>query len=240
MSAAHQAPVAHQFEEFEQQKEANTLGMWAFLVTEVMFFGGLFMAYTLYRWAYLHDFVAASRTLSIAWGTINTFVLLFSSLTVVLSVRAAQMNNRRGLILWLIVTIILGFAFLGIKGIEYRDKFVHHHVPGPNYQWHHEGHGPHPAPEEATSAAQTEAFLQTRHTALFFGLYFVMTGLHAIHMVIGIGVMSWLVVRTYLGHFNSAYYEPIEIGGLYWHFVDIVWIFLFPLLYLIDRSSYHV
>jgi len=184
--------------------------------------------------------VVASQTLSIFWGTLNTFVLLFSSLTVVLAVRAAQFNRRRALMLWLAATIVLGLAFLGIKAIEYGDKFEHNHVPGPNFQWEHGGHGTHMAPEEGLVRPTQEALLQARHAMLFFGLYFGMTGLHALHMIIGVGLMSWLLVQTYRRKFSSEYYEPVEITGLYWHFVDIVWIFLFPMLYLIDRSTYHV
>ncbi len=240
--------VAHQFEDFEQQREANQLGMWAFLVTEVMFFGGLFASYSLYRWAYLPEFVAASQTLSIFWGTVNTFVLLFSSLTVVLAVRAAQTNNRKGLMLWLVLTIFLGFCFLGIKAIEYADKFEHHHVPGPNFVWesHHASH----AGEATVAAAEVEGaaaaasselsgLLVARRAQMFFSIYFAMTGLHAVHMLIGIGLMTWLLYKSYQHRFSSSYYEPVEIIGLYWHFVDIVWIFLFPLLYLIDRSNVH-
>jgi cytochrome c oxidase subunit 3 len=231
----------HQFEDFQQQREANVLGMWTFLVTEVLFFGGLFAAYGLYRAFYLHDFVAASQSLSIGWGTINTFVLLASSMTVVLAVRAAQMNNRKQLMLNLVLTIILGCAFLGVKVIEYKDKFDHHHVPGPNFRWEHGGHGAHTAPEEARDLApEDEALLQARHAQLFFSLYFAMTGLHAVHMIIGIGCMSWLLWLSYRGRLTDKYYEPVEITGLYWHFVDIVWIFLFPLLYLIDRSAQHL
>lgn len=240
MTETHLEHVGHQFEDFAQQREANTLGMWAFLVTEVMFFGGLFAAYTLYRWAYLHDFVAASQSLSLFWGTVNTFVLLFSSLTVVLAVRAAQMGRRKPLIGWLIATIVLGLAFLGIKAIEYGDKFAHHHVPGPSFEWHHAGHGTGVVREEHTPSLEEEAFLQKRHAQLFFSLYFAMTGLHAVHMIIGVGLMSWLVYLAYRNKITKSYYEPIEISGLYWHFVDIVWIFLFPLLYLIDRSTSHI
>lgn len=229
----------HQFEDFAQQREANTLGMWAFLVTEVMFFGGLFCAYTLYRTFYLEDFVAASQTLSIGWGTFNTFVLLFSSLTVVLAVRAAQSNRREALMLWLVLTIILGAAFLGVKVIEYADKFEHHHVPGPNFHWDEAGHGAaEGAAATATAASAEEALLRSRHAELFFSLYFAMTGLHAVHMIIGIGCMSALLWMAYKRKFSDRYYEPVEITGLYWHFVDIVWIFLFPLLYLIDRSGW--
>ena len=156
-----------------------------------------------------------------------------------MAVRAAQTNRRNALMLWLVITIVLGLAFLGIKAIEYGDKFKHHHVPGPSFQWEHGGHGEHVAPEEPIETTQEENFLQGQHAQMFFSLYFAMTGLHAAHMIIGIGLMSWLLWLSYRRKFSTAYYEPVEITGLYWHFVDIVWIFLFPLLYLIDRSNFH-
>jgi cytochrome c oxidase subunit 3 len=210
-----QPAVREQFDTAEQQREASTLGMWIFLVTEIMFFGGMFCAYTVYRSLYPSTFAHASLTLSAPIGAFNTAVLLCSSLTMVLGVRAAQMGNRRLLILFLLVTMLLGVVFLGVKGYEWHEKFVEHHVPGPGF--HLEG-------EQYQGPAQ-----------LFFSLYFAMTGLHALHMVIGIGILSVLVLQAYGRKFTPEYYAPVDIAGLYWHFVDIIWIYLFPLLYLIDR-----
>jgi cytochrome c oxidase subunit 3 len=203
---------AHQFDTMEQQKESSTLGMWLFLVTEIMFFGGLFLAYVIYRSAYSEAFAAASHTLDVTLGAFNTAVLIGSSLTMVLAVWAAQVNWRKGIVLFLVLTMILGMVFLGVKAVEYHDKFVHHHVPGANFEF--DG----PQPENAQ---------------IFFSLYFLMTGLHATHMVIGIIILGVLAVYAWRGKFDSDYYNPLEMTGLYWHFVDIVWIFLFPLLYLL-------
>ena len=210
------SPVAHHFDSVEQQREAATLGMWLFLVTEVMFFGGLFLAYILFRWAYPRAFIEGSHHLDIKLGAINTAVLIGSSLTMALAVRAAQLGGRRGTVLFLILTIVLGSTFLGIKGVEYSHKFEHHLVPGSNFHW--EGSEP-------------------GHAQLFFFLYFFMTGLHALHMVIGVGVLAAIAWMAHRGKFSPEYYNPVEGAGLYWHFVDVVWIFLFPLLYLLGRHA---
>ena len=216
--AAHHHPaLAHHFDDLEQQKEASTLGMWVFLVTEVLFFGGLFATYCVYRNWYPGAFAAGSHELSIALGGVNTAVLITSSLTMALAVHAAQTGERRLLLLFLAATMMLGGVFLGIKGVEYYDKFAHHHVPGPAF--HFDG--------EYAKQAQ-----------IFFSLYFMMTGLHALHMFIGLGIMTVMLIWAWRGTMTPDYYSPIEISGLYWHFVDIVWIFLFPLLYLIGRHAH--
>jgi cytochrome c oxidase subunit 3 len=215
--AVHHPALAHQFDSLEQQSEASTLGMWVFLVTEVLFFGGLFTAYLVYRWAYPEAFASASHHLDVTLGTINTAVLITSSLTMALAVHAAQTGDRSKLLLFLVLTMALGAVFLGIKGVEYYHKFQDHHVPGPSFQYE-------PA----------EFF---RHAQIFLSLYFVMTGLHALHMIVGLGIMTWMLVWSWNGTITREYYSPIEISGLYWHFVDIVWIFLFPLLYLIGRHA---
>ena len=186
--------------------------MWLFLVTEIMFFGGLFTAYVVYRHKFPQAFMLGSHSLDITLGGFNTAVLICSSLTMALAVNAAQLGARRLLVTFLILTIALGSVFLGIKAVEYHEKFVNHHVPGPSF--HFEG------PE-------------SRNAELFFSLYFGMTGLHALHMVIGIALLAILAFRARRGDFGSDYYTPIDMTGLYWHFVDIVWIFLFPLLYLL-------
>ena len=208
--------LAHHFDSLDQQKEAATLGMWVFLVTEVLFFGGLFAGYAIYRTWYPDAFAAASRELDIVLGSINTVVLITSSLTMALAVHAAQTGERR-LVLWLLLaTMALGATFLGIKGVEYYHKFAEHHVPGPAFSF------------------EPEHFSQAQ---IFFSFYFMMTGLHALHMVIGLGIMVVMLWWTWNGTITVEYANPIEVSGLYWHFVDIVWIFLFPLLYLIGRHG---
>jgi len=217
---AHDAGLAHQFEDLEQQQEADFLGIWLFLVTEIMFFGGLFAAYAIYRWLYFAAFDGGSHILDVRLGAANTIVLLGSSLTMALAVRSAQAGNRRALIWFLIGTLILGGTFLGVKAYEYDQKFVEHVVP--SLDW---------APEGATLARLAPGGLD--HAQIYFFFYFAMTGLHALHMIIGMGFLIWLVGRARKDSFSPHYFAPVEVVGLYWHFVDIVWIFLFPLLYLI-------
>jgi cytochrome c oxidase subunit III len=214
---AHHPALAHHFDSLAQQTDATTLGMWVFLVTEVLFFGGLFVTYLVYRHTYPEAFAAGSHELDVTLGTINTVVLITSSLTMALAVHAAQLGQRKLLITFLILTMILGGVFLGIKSVEYYHKFVEHHVPGPGFQFEKE---------------------HLLHAQLFFSLYFVMTGLHAVHMIIGIGIMLVMLRWSWNGTITDEYSSPIEISGLYWHFVDIVWIFLFPLLYLIGRHAH--
>ncbi len=212
--------LAHQFEDLEQQQDADFLGIWLFLVTEIMFFGGLFASYAIYRWLYFAAFEGGSHILDVRLGAANTIVLLGSSLTMALSVRSAQTGNRRALILFLVATMILGGVFLGVKAYEYNQKSVEHIVPG--LDW---------APEGQTLARLTPGGLE--HAQMYFLFYFAMTGLHALHMIIGMGLLLWLVLRARKNSFTPQYFAPVEVVGLYWHFVDIVWIFLFPLLYLI-------
>lgn len=215
-SHGHHPALAHHFDSLGQQEEASALGMWVFLATEVLFFGGLFATYSIYRTWYPEAFAAASRDLDIVLGGINTAVLITSSLTMALAVHAAQTGERRLLLLFLIATMALGAVFLGVKGVEYGHKFEAHHVPGPAFRF------------EAVYFRQAQ---------IFFSLYFVMTGLHALHMVVGLGVMAWMLWWSWNGTITQEYASPIEISGLYWHFVDIIWIFLFPLLYLIGRHG---
>ena len=215
----HHPAHQHHFETMEQQAEASTLGMWIFLATEVMFFGGLLMAYLLYRVWYPHAWSEGSLELDILLGGINTVVLIGSSLTMALAVRAAQTDQRRATIVFLILTMALGLTFLVIKFFEYKEKFELHHVPGPNFFY--------PGAESP-------------HVQIFFSLYFALTGVHALHMIIGFGLLSVILRMAIKGRFDSEWYTPVELAGLYWHFVDIVWIFLFPLLYLVDRSHHIV
>lgn len=217
-----------QFQDLDQQRDASTLGMWVFLVTEVMFFGGLFLTYTINRHAFSAAFAVASNTLDIRLGGFNTAVLIASSFTMAMAVWASQTGRRKQVTLFLIATLLLGTVFLGVKFIEYSQKFEHHLVPGQSFH----------IPEEdiPAGAAASDPDLST-HAQLYFSLYFGMTGLHALHMIVGAGLLLWLIRQSIRGRFTPEYNSPVEMCGLYWHFVDIVWIYLFPLLYLIDRHK---
>jgi cytochrome c oxidase subunit III len=208
----HHPALQHHFADLEEQKDASTLGMWLFLAQEVLFFGGLFLAYTVYRNLYYAGFAEASHHLNYTLGGANTAVLIFSSLTMALAVRAAALGKKQHVVIFLILTILLGAVFLGVKVVEYKEKFDHHLVPGPGFLFE----GPH------KNAAE-----------IFYSLYFSMTGLHALHMIVGIPILAVIAWMAHRGKFSPAYHTPVEMVGLYWHFVDIVWIFLFPLLYLV-------
>jgi len=212
----HPHELKHHFDDVAQQKESSTLGMWVFLLTEIMFFGGMFGGYTVYRNLYPDAFASASRFMNLPLGTANTIILITSSLTMVLAVRAAQLGGKKRLITFLILTVILGCIFLGIKYVEYHEKWVDHHIPGPGFHY-----------EEAAYFHQAQ---------ILFFLYFAMTGLHALHMIVGVGLLTTLIVMAARDRFSEHWYTPVDMIGLYWHFVDIVWIFLFPLLYLIGRT----
>lgn len=214
------AVLHEQFDDLAQQHSAVTLGMWAFLATEVLFFGGLILSYVVYRHAYPHEFQFASHQLSVKLGTLNTAVLLCSSLSMALAVHAAQFGARKRLVFFLIVTMALGATFLTIKGFEWRTDWVDGFVPGSHFSF--VSHTPR---------------VDARKVELFFCLYFVMTGLHGLHMLIGIALLGFLTVHASRGKYSSGNFAPIELTGLYWHFVDIVWIFLFPLLYLIGNHA---
>jgi len=241
---AHHPALQHHFDTMSQQKEAAVIGMWVFLLTEILFFGGLFVAYMIYRVWYFDAFAEASRRLSLFWGGLNTAVLIGSSLTMAMAVRSAQINARKATVNWLILTMILGSVFLGVKVIEYEDKFANYEVPGANYNWlYHEQHaaegGDHAAAAPGSDADHSNLSLTPEQlqntTQIYFSLYFTMTGLRALHMIVGIGLMAVITWMAWKGRFDAEYYTPVEMGGLYWHFVDIVWIFLFPLLYLVER-----
>ena len=215
-----------QFDDLEQQQLASNLGMWMFLGTEVLFFGGLITAYAIYRSTSPHEFALASQHLKLWLGCINTIILLGSSLSMALAVRAAQLHRRRDLLWFLVITAALGACFLGIKVIEYYQEYREHLIPGLNFL----------IPDEVISES-TRLSLDPRRFEMFFVCYFFMTGLHAFHLIVGVvlmSVMAWLTWRRWF----SGYGEPqIEVAGLYWHFVDVVWVFLYPLLYLIDVKS---
>ncbi len=217
------AIVAEQFDDREQQHEAASLGMWIFLATEVMFFGGLFASYTLYRNLYPLGFQAGSSVLNVKIGATNTIVLICSSLTMALAVRASQTGRRKSLIVFLILTLLLGLAFIGIKlYLEWYHDYLEHVVPGIAF-----------APEGATLEKVQHAVAPLDQVQLFMCFYFFMTGVHALHMVVGVGILTVLVIMAWRGRFSAERYNPVEVSGLYWHFVDIIWIFLFPLLYLL-------
>jgi cytochrome c oxidase subunit 3 len=248
----HPPNLAHHFESYDQQRESASLGMWTFLVTEIMFFGGLFTAYILYRSKYPEAFIAGSHQLDIFWGTLNTGVLICSSLTMAMAVRCAQQGKGKAIAAYLVATIILGSAFLGIKAHEYHHKFVEHLIPGDTFHLE-EAHIPTSHGKAVDSNMPTGIVGESRadfpipqmarptdiqaHTQLFFFLYFGMTGLHAFHMIIGVGLLTWLIFPALKGKFDANNHNYVEGIGLYWHFVDIVWIFLFPLLYLVGRHG---
>lgn len=215
--AAHHGPkwLQHHFATPLQQFESAKLGMWLFLAQEVLFFSGLFVAYGLFRVAYPEAFAAGSMQLDRIMGGANTIVLLFSSLTAALAVRSAQLGERERTSQFLYITIACAFAFLVIKYFEYSAKFEHGLLPGTHWAPHL--HGP----------------LLPSNTHIFFGIYFMLTGLHGLHVLIGIGVLIWIVVRNNSGEFSKDYWTPVDLAALYWHLVDLIWIYLFPLLYLV-------
>jgi cytochrome c oxidase subunit 3 len=277
----HEPGLQHQFDDMGQQEESVSIGMWLFLAQEIMFFGGLFTAYLVYRSKFPMAFAAGSNHLDAFWGGFNTLVLIVSSLTMALTVFYAQKSNRTMQIVMIILTMIFGLTFLGVKTIEYSDKYEHGLIPVQGWNkrapapaeheaghekpcWEHAEHNyVNPKGEfvwtdcSLVRYAESHNFLTASERAgyfsngqpdankfrdkvrIFYYLYFVMTGLHALHMVVGIFLMSWLLWTAWKGYYNVEYYMPVEMSGLYWHFVDIVWIFLFPLLYLLGRHFLH-
>ncbi len=302
----HQPGLQHQFEDMQQQQESDSIGMWMFLVQEIMFFGGLFTVYLVFRSKFPMAFAAGSNHLNVALGAANTLVLIVSSLTMALAVHYAQLGKRNLQVVLIILTMILGATFLGVKAVEYTDKYKEGIVPvsglnmrTPNVEVDsarntsknpeeqeknsldfpegaHDTKGGKPVTGhgeekeyvnrrgnflwEDTSlvvAAQQGNYLTDAEkigyfengeinaekfrdkVRIFFWIYFAMTGLHALHMIIGLAVMTWLLWKAWRGTFTPEYYAPVEMAGLYWHFVDIVWIFLFPLLYLLGRHFLH-
>jgi cytochrome c oxidase subunit 3 len=295
----------------KQQEESVSIGMWMFLVQEIMFFGGLFTVYLVFRSKFPMAFAAGSNHLDAFWGGLNTLVLIVSSLTMALTVYYAQKGNRNMQVILILLTMFFGAVFLGVKAIEYTDKYNHGLIPvtGWNkkvkegaehataatsfaFPFETRAEASEAAPGEAahpyvnprgefqwtdtslvkqaveaqlrdpegyhlTEAERIGYFSQNQIGAqnfdastidpnkfrdkvrIFFWIYFVMTGLHALHMIVGLGLMTWLLWRAWLGVFSHDYFAPVEMSGLYWHFVDIVWIFLFPLLYLLGRHFMH-
>ncbi len=212
-SATHPAHLHHHFADSEQQRESAKLGMWFFLLTEVLTFGGLFCAYAIYRSWYPEMFSIAHRELNVTLGTINTVVLITSSLTMALAIRSMQLNNKSMTITMLLCTFLLAGTFMVIKYFEYTHKIHVGQLPGKYYFFQGiDANNPH----------------------IFFSIYFAMTGLHGLHVMIGMGVIAWLMYRTSKNEFSSEYYTPIDMTVLFWHLVDLIWIFLFPLFYLIS------
>ena len=212
MSANH-STLAHHFADLEQQHEVAVLGMWIFLATELMVFAALFTGYAVYRAEYPAEFAAGSGKLNIWFGGVNTVVLLSSSLTMALGVHGAQVGRRKVVVMCLALTALLGTAFLVIKGFEYHNDYLENLVPG--------------------LPAKDQDWQPPEKMKLFLFFYYAMTGLHGVHLLIGIVFMTVLTILAWRGRFTPQYYGPIEVGGLYWHFVDVVWLFLLPLLYLI-------
>ncbi|MDI3255389.1 cytochrome c oxidase subunit 3 family protein [Pseudacidobacterium ailaaui] len=228
----HSPHLRHHFATVDQQREAASFGMWLFLLTEIMFFGGMFTAYLIYRNWYYPAFVAGSHQLSILLGTINTTVLICSSFTMAMGVYSAEMKRRKALLGWLVATLCLGLVFLGIKAIEYHEKWERHHVPGLNFSINDFTHvDPNYSQDKPLPVDMAEK------TQTYFSLYFMLTGVHALHMLVGISILLVLIFQAWRGMYTTGHMTTIENFGLYWHFVDIVWIFLFPLLYLISRHQ---
>ncbi|MFZ5981705.1 MAG: cytochrome c oxidase subunit 3 family protein [Candidatus Zixiibacteriota bacterium] len=211
-SHSHPQHLAHHFSEVVQQRESAKMGMWLFLLTEILLFGGLFVAYAIYRSWNIEMFIDAHRYLDITLGTVNTVVLITSSLTMALAIRSIQLDDRKNSVRLLLATLILAALFLVIKYFEYSHKFHLGQLPGKYYTFTGvEGTNPH----------------------IFFSIYFAMTGLHGLHVIAGMATIGWVLHKTIKGKLSSHYYTPMELTGLYWHLVDLIWIFLFPLLYLI-------
>jgi cytochrome c oxidase subunit 3 len=209
---AHATPLQHHFVDLTQQKEAAKTGMWVFLLTEILTFGGLFVSYGIFRAWYPEMFYNAHQALDVRLGTLNTVVLILSSLTMALAIGNMQRGRKSWTIRLLLITFLLAGVFLVVKYFEYTHKFHLGQFPGKFYTYTGiEGTNPH----------------------IFFSIYFLMTGLHGLHVLIGMGLIAWLIVRTSKDHFSSEYYTPLELVGLFWHLVDMIWIFLFPLFYLI-------
>ena len=220
----------HHFATEEQQRESATFGMWLFLLTEIMFFGGMFFSYLIYRNWYYDAFAVASNQLSVPLGGTNTAVLITSGFFMALAVWASEVRKKGLLVIFLLLTMVFGTVFIGIKSVEYHEKWEKHHIPGAHFDTaefvNPHAYGINEAPLSPDAATKTQ---------IFFSLYFLMTGIHAIHMIIGLGILVWLTIRAHRGDFTMGYVAPIENFALYWHFVDVIWLFLFPLLYLINR-----
>lgn len=211
-TTAHSPYLQHHYAEMEQQVDAGKIGMWLFLVTEVLLFGGLFVGFAIMSARHHEAFRLAHEHLSRPLGALNTVVLLVSSFTMVMAVHSARHSRQKALVRYLAATLALAAVFLGVKYFEYSHKIHEGLLPGKFY---------------------TAGGVEPASQAMFFGFYFMMTGLHGLHILAGMIVLAWLLRRSLRGHFSSSYYAPVDLAGLYWHLVDMIWIYLFPLLYLI-------
>lgn len=212
--------VGHHFANAHQEFETAKFGTWLFLAQEVLFFSALFVAYILFRFLYPEMYQYASGLLDWKLGALNTVVLIVSSFTMVMSVYSAQTNNRNNTLVFLSITILCGLIFMGVKAVEYSHKI-------------HDGYLPSNFFSAAISEEVSTSVFGSNLLNVFFGIYFALTGLHGFHVVIGIGLLAWMFVKAYKRELHSNYFTPLEMVGLYWHLVDLIWIFLFPLLYLV-------
>jgi cytochrome c oxidase subunit 3 len=256
MSHEESPHLQHHFDTPEQQFDAGKLGIWLFLATEILLFGGLFCAYAIYRANHPEIFLYAHQFLDKVLGGTNTVILLCSSLTMAWAVRASQLGQRKLLIALLSLTLLGGLGFMSIKYVEYKAKWEHGLLPGTHFSPHEHGEestapkapaappsatikpaasGPSgTVPRSAESEPAPSHGKRPSNTQIFFGIYFLMTGLHGLHVLAGMGAIAWILVRSVKGHFGPDYFTPVDFVGLYWHLVDLIWIFLFPLLYLIS------
>ncbi len=231
----HSPFLAHHFESYRQQFEAGKLGMWIFLITEILLFSGLFCAYAVYRANHPEIFYVGAQFLNEYLGATNTCVLLFSSLTMAWAVRCAQLSYRKGLIVCLIITLLCGCGFLGIKYVEYEHKWHEGLLWAKWFEPNSHAENVEAHEEQQLNTPEVDRQEIARRVGVFFSIYFCMTGLHALHVIAGMAAIGWVLVRAIKGHFDHPeYFGPVDYVGLYWHLVDLIWIYLFPLLYLID------
>lgn len=216
----HHPNLAHHFHTLEQQHESAKLGVWLFLLTEILLFGGLFCFYAIFHAWKPHLFVEMNKLLDWKLGSINTVVLIFSSLTVALAIRAMQLGKKSQCVALLLITILCGAGFMVVKGFEYKAKYDHGLMPGKHFAYH---------PDPAHGYPE----IHGANPHIFMSIYFLMTATHGLHVLIGMGLLGWVALRAQKGEFSPEYYTPVEMCGLYWHLVDLIWIYLFPLLYLI-------
>lgn len=238
MSASHSPVLKHHFDNLEQQHSAERLGMWMFLVTEVLFFSGLFVAYTAYRMWYPDEFKEASSHLILWVAAVNTALLITSSMTMTFAIRCAQLGDRSGLIRNLLITAALGTGFMGFKAYEYTTDYNERLVPGRLFRESHVAHdiekkaAEHNAGKSATDPGYENPEPRLQRLQIFLCFYYIMTGIHGIHIIVGIGCILWLVQQAYAGKIPRENYSTVEVVSLYWHLVDMIWLFLMPLLYL--------
>lgn len=235
--------LKHHFEDIEQQRGAERLGMWMFLATEILFFGGVFLAYTVYRLYYPKDFADISGRLNVAVAGINTLLLLTSSLTMTLAIRACQVGNRSALLTYLMISALLGAGFMGFKAYEYNQDYDEGLMPWRSNFGQVAVHDPehHDAPPTTLNEQWEKKGVAPQRVRLFMTFYFCMTGIHGLHLIIGIAVILYLWFRAYMGWLTPDRYAAVEVSSLYWHLVDAIWLFLMPLLYLAGpHHSFHL